>query len=97
MNRGQEQLVIRGMGWLDPDEIGLEEIRQVPLKTVDGTVVTVQEVGVVELGSEIRQGAVTMTRRSDSGQIESLGEVVAGVVLKRIGANTKTGTVLNSV
>lgn len=90
MNRGQEQLVIRGMGWLDPDEIGLEEIRQVPLKTVDGTVVTVQEVGVVELGSEIRQGAVTMTRRSDSGQIESLGEVVAGVVLKRIGANTKT-------
>jgi len=90
MNRGQEQLVIRGVGWLSSDEQGLAELRQIPLKTVDGTVVTVAQVATVELGSEIRQGAVTMTRRGEQGQAESLGEVVAGIVLKRMGSNTKS-------
>ena len=89
LNRGQEQLVIRGTGWLDHGERGLDEIRQVPLKTVDGTVVTVAEVAQVQLGEEIRQGAVTMTRRDSDGEVEALGEVVTGIVLKRMGANTK--------
>ncbi len=90
MNRGQEQLVIRGVGWLSPDERGLAELRQIPLKTVDGTVVTVAQVANVILGSEIRQGAVTMTRRDAQGQAEPLGEVVAGIALKRMGSNTKS-------
>ncbi len=90
MDRGQEQLVIRGIGWLSHDEKGLEELRKIPLKTVDGTVVTVAQVAKVELGSEIRQGAVTMTRRDAQGQPEALGEVVAGIVLKRMGSNTKS-------
>ncbi len=89
MNRGQEQLVIRGVGWLSDNEKGLAELRQIPLKTVDGTVVTVAQVATVELGSEIRQGAVTMTRRDDQGQAEALGEVISGIVLKRMGSNTK--------
>ncbi|HHL45791.1 MAG TPA: efflux RND transporter permease subunit [Gammaproteobacteria bacterium] len=89
MDRGQEQLVIRGVGWLSHDEQGLEELRQIPLKTIDGTVVTVAQVATVELGSEIRQGAVTMTRRDAQGQVVALGEVVAGIVLKRMGSNTK--------
>ena len=89
MNRGQEQLIIRGVGWLSHGEKGLEEIRQVPLKTVDGTVVTVGDVARVELGAEIRQGAVTMTRKKGDGKVEALGEVVSGIILKRMGANTK--------
>ncbi len=89
MNRGQEQLVIRGTGWFNSGEAGLADIRQVPVKTVDGTVVTIEDVAKVSLGSEIRQGAVTMTRRDDQGNIENLGEVVSGIVLKRMGANTK--------
>ncbi len=89
MNRGQEQLVIRGVGWLSDNEKGLAELRQIPLKTVDGTVVTVAQVATVELGSEIRQGAVTMTRRDTQGQAEPLGEVISGIVLKRMGSNTK--------
>jgi len=89
MNRGQEQLVIRGTGWLDHGEQGLEQIRQVPLKTVDGTTITVSDVAQVALGSEIRQGAVTMTRKNADGKMENLGEVVTGIVLKRMGANTK--------
>jgi len=89
MNRGQEQLVIRGTGWFDSGEAGLADIRQVPVKTVAGTVVTIDDVAKVSLGSEIRQGAVTMTRRDAQGNIENLGEVVSGIVLKRMGANTK--------
>jgi len=89
MDRGQEQLVIRGTGWLDHGEKGLEQIRQVPLKTVDGTTITVSDVAQVALGSEIRQGAVTMTRKNADDKVENLGEVVSGIVLKRMGANTK--------
>ncbi len=89
MNRGQEQLVIRGVGWLSFDEKGIEELRQIPLKTIGGAVVTVADVASVELGSEIRQGAVTMTRRDSNGKPEALGEVVSGIILKRMGANTK--------
>lgn len=89
MNRGQEQLVIRGTGWLDHGEQGLQQIRQVPLKTVDGTTITVSDVARVVLGKEIRQGAVTMSRKDASGKVENLGEVVSGIVLKRMGANTK--------
>ncbi|HDZ39079.1 MAG TPA: efflux RND transporter permease subunit [Marinobacter sp.] len=89
MGRGQEQLVIRGMGWLGSGEEGLEQIRQVPVKTSDGITVTVSDVAQVALGTEIRQGAVTMTRKDEAGQVEQLGEVVSGIVLKRMGANTK--------
>ncbi|OUS00596.1 cytochrome-c peroxidase [Gammaproteobacteria bacterium 42_54_T18] len=89
MNRGQEQLVIRGVGWLSGNKLGLEELRQIPLKTIAGAVVTIDDVAKVELGGEIRQGAVTITRRNDEGKVEGLGEVVSGIVLKRMGANTK--------
>ncbi|MGK0524706.1 MAG: cobalt-zinc-cadmium resistance protein CzcA [Pseudomonadales bacterium] len=89
MGRGQEQLVIRGMGWLGNGEQGLEQIGQVPVKTSGGITVTVDDVAQVELGTEIRQGAVTMTRKDENGQVEQLGEVVSGIVLKRMGANTK--------
>ncbi len=89
MNRGQEQLVIRGTGWFESGEAGISNIKQVPVKTVDGTVVTVSDIAKVELGSEIRQGAVTMTRKTADGKVENLGEVVSGIVLKRMGSNTK--------
>ena len=90
LNRGQEQLVIRGMGWLTSGENALEQIAQVPLKTINGVVVTVGDVATVSLGSEIRQGAVTMSSRDEKGQVHSAGEVVTGIILKRMGANTKT-------
>lgn len=89
LNRGQEQLVIRGMGWLSSGDQGLAELRQIPLKTVDGVVVTVANIATVELGSEIRQGAATLTQRGADGAIEARGEVVSGIILKRMGANTK--------
>ncbi|TMP33614.1 efflux RND transporter permease subunit [Pseudoalteromonas rubra] len=89
LERGQEQLVIRGIGWLASGESGLAQIRQVPVKTDNGAVVRVSDVALVKLGGEIRQGAVTMTQRDQTGKQQPLGEVVSGIVLKRMGANTK--------
>jgi cobalt-zinc-cadmium resistance protein CzcA len=89
LNRGQEQLVIRGMGWLGHDDEGLEQLGQIPLKTVGGVVVTVSDVASVSLGGEIRQGAVTLTSRGPDGQAQPVGEVVSGIILKRMGSNTK--------
>ncbi|HHI92335.1 MAG TPA: efflux RND transporter permease subunit [Gammaproteobacteria bacterium] len=89
LDRGEEQLVIRGVGWVRSGEEGLRDIGNIPLMDVDGVPVRVRDVAKVAFGPEIRQGAVTMTRRDASGNPEVLGEVVAGVVLKRMGANTK--------
>ena len=89
MDQGQEQLVVRGYGMLPAGEAGLAAIAQIPLTEVRGTPVRVGDIAKVDFGSEIRVGAVTMTRRDEAGQAQNLGEVVAGVVLKRMGANTK--------
>ena len=89
MDRGQEQLIIRGVGWLSSDEKGIEELKQIPVKTIEGTVVYLADVATIEFGSEIRQGAVTMTKRVGTNDSKFLGEVVSGIVLKRMGANTK--------
>jgi len=89
MDRGDEQLVVRGVGWVRSGEEGLRDIGNIPLKIVDGVAVSVNDVATVAFGAEIRQGAVSITRRDKDGNPEALGEVVAGVVLKRLGANTK--------
>jgi len=89
LDRGAEQLVIRGIGWLRSGEDGLLDLGNIPLKDIDGIPVRVKDVATVTFGSEIRQGTVTMTRRDADGNPQPLGEVVAGIVLKRLGANTK--------
>lgn len=89
LDRGAEQLVIRGVGWVRSGDKGLQDIGNIPVKDKDGVVIRVRNVAIVAYGSEIRQGAVTMTERNAKGQPQPLGEVVTGIVLKRIGANTK--------
>ena len=89
LDRGSEQLTIRGVGWVRPDEDGLRDLGNVPLKDVDGVPVRVRDVAEVVFGPEVRQGAVTMSTRDVNGQPRATGEVVAGIVLKRMGANTK--------
>ena len=89
LSQGDEQLVIRGVGWVPGGEQGLKAIAAIPVKTVDGTSIRVSDVATVAFGGEIRQGAVTMTERGEDGKITSLGEVVVGITLKRFGANTK--------
>ena len=89
LDRGAEQLVIRGVGWVRSGEDGLRDIGNIPLKDADGVVVRVKDTANVAFGPEIRQGAVTITRRDANGEPEPLGEVVAGIVLKRMHSNTK--------
>ncbi len=89
VDRGAEQYVVRGEGWVRSGEKGLQDIANIPLKNEDGTVVRVRDVAHVAYGSEIRQGAVTITTRDVKGKPQVLNEVVTGLILKRIGANTK--------
>ncbi len=89
LDRGSEQLVIRGVGWVRAGEEGLRDIANIPIKSENGKLVKVLDLAVVEYGGEIRQGAVTITVRDAKGKAKSLGEVVTGIVIKRLGANTK--------
>lgn len=90
LNRGAEQLVIRGVGWLRGGDDGLKDIDNVPIKDEDGVVVRISDVAQVAYGSEIRQGAVSITIRDEDGKPKQMGEVVTGIVMKRMGANTKS-------
>lgn len=90
LNRGSEQLVIRGVGWVRGGEDGIRDIANVPVKDEDGVVVRVKDLATIAYGAEIRQGAVSMTIRNEDGAPVQLGEVVTGIVMKRMGANTKT-------
>jgi cobalt-zinc-cadmium resistance protein CzcA len=87
-DRGAEQLVIRGVGWMRSGDKGLEDVANAPIKEADGAVVRVRDVARVSFGGEIRQGATTLTKRDIQGKPIALGEVVTGQVYKRIGANT---------
>jgi cobalt-zinc-cadmium resistance protein CzcA len=89
LNRGGEQLVIRGVGWVRGGKDGLRDIGNIPVKDEDGVVVRVRDLARVLYGPEIRQGAVTITRRDETGNPVQLGEIVTGIVMKRMGANTK--------
>ena len=88
VNRGAEQLVLRAVGWIRSGDDGLSDLENIPVKEVDGVVVKVKDLATVELGGEIRQGAVTMSTRDEQGKPFSRGEVLAGIVFKRKGANT---------
>src|SRR4030095_11467578 len=76
IEHGDEQYVVRGLGLVKD----IEDIRNIVLDSRNGTPIRVSDVAIVEIGNEIRQGAVTK-----DGQ----GEVVTGIVLKRINENTK--------
>jgi len=76
IEHGDEQYVVRGLGLVKD----VEDIKNIVLDSRGGTPIRVSDVAHVEIGNEIRQGAVTK-----DGQ----GEVVTGIVLKRINENTK--------
>lgn len=76
IEHGDEQYVVRGIGLVKD----IEDIKNIVLDSRGGTPIHVSDVASVQIGSELRQGAVTK-----DGQ----GEVVTGIVLKRINENTK--------
>src|SRR6476619_4887441 len=76
IEHGDEQYIVRGLGLVKD----MEDIQNIVLDSRGGTPIRVSDVAQVKVGNEIRQGAVTK-----DGQ----GEVVTGIVLKRINENTK--------
>lgn len=71
-----ERHTVRGEGRVT----GLEDLRQIPVASVDGVPVLLREIATVERGALPRQGAVTADGR---------GEAVAGMVIMRKGANAQ--------
>src|SRR6476659_3005116 len=76
IEHGDQQYVVRGIGLVKD----IEDIKNIVLDSRGGTPIRVSDVARVEIGKELRQGAAT-----EDGQ----GEVVTGIVLKRINENTK--------
>ena len=74
--KGPEQFIVRGVGRVET----LDQIRNVILASRDGTPIRVQDVADVEIGSVIRQGAVSR---------DGKGETVAGIVMMLQGANSR--------
>ncbi|MCD4691210.1 CusA/CzcA family heavy metal efflux RND transporter [bacterium] len=72
---GSEEHLVRGIGLLT----SLDDIRGLPLKSIDGVPIRVADVAEVEFGPEIRRGVV-----SHNGE----QEVISGIVLKLFGENT---------
>jgi heavy metal efflux system protein len=77
ITKGAEQLVIRGVGQVQD----LDQIRGIVVTSQGGTPVRVGDVADVAIGHTIRQGAVTK---------DGAGEVVTGIVMMRMGSNSRT-------
>jgi cobalt-zinc-cadmium resistance protein CzcA len=76
IERGGEQLLIRGLGMLSSDE----EIGKTVLSVREGVPIRVADLASVSVGSRIRQGAATVDGR---------GEVAAGVPMLLKGENSR--------
>ena len=79
IHRAGEEYVVRGYGWIAPDEAGLEDIRNIVVAAHEGIPVRVGDVAAVEYGPAIRRGA----------QVSNGEESVGGYVFKLIGTNTR--------
>lgn len=72
----ESEFIVRGRGYLE----GVADIRNVPVRTMHGTTVTVGDLANVQVGPDIRRG---IAERNGEG------EVVGGVVVMRYGENAQ--------
>ncbi len=80
INRGGEEYVVRGYGWIQPGEQGLDDIRQILIKRdANGTPIYLDDIAEVGYGPSIQRGTLVA-----NGE-----ESVGGYVLKLIGSNTQ--------
>ena len=79
LERGGEEYLVRGYGWIQPDEEGITDLENIIVSNENGTPVYVNDVAEVEFGSEIKRGTLVA-----NGE-----ESVGGFVLKLIGTNTQ--------
>ncbi len=79
LERGGEEYLVRGYGWINQHEQGIKDIRNIVVANQDGTPVYVRDVATVEFGAEIKRGTM----------IANEEEAVGGFILKLIGTNTE--------
>ena len=79
LERGGEEYLVRGYGWIQPDSAGINDIKNVIVSNQNGTPVYLKDVAKVAFGSEIKRGTL----------IANGEESVGGFVLKLIGTNTQ--------
>lgn len=79
IRRGREMLLVHGIGRTGT----LEQIRAIVITATDGVPIRVEDVADVQIGHEIRRGAVTA---------EGKGEVVLGLGFMLMGENSKVVT-----
>lgn len=77
IEKNSEEFIVRSVGLAT----GIKDIKNIVLKTVDGTPVYLNQVADVVLGGAIRRGLQTR---------DGIGEVVAGQVVKLFGTNSST-------
>lgn len=82
LRHGDQELTIRGIGYID----SIEDIKKIPLKTSNSSALTVGDVAIVKLAATPRRGSVGGNDRK---------EVVEGLVLMRRGENPSL--VLNEI
>ncbi len=74
LEMGGAEYMVRGLGYLR----SLEDLRNVPVATKNGTPVLIRDLGTVSFGPDIRRGAA---------EWQGEGETVAGIVVMRDGMN----------
>jgi cobalt-zinc-cadmium resistance protein CzcA len=79
LERGGEEYLVRGYGWINQHEQGIEDIRNIIVANQNGTPVYVRDLAEIKFGAEIKRGTLI------ANQEESVG----GFVLKLIGTNTQ--------
>ncbi|MBH02724.1 CusA/CzcA family heavy metal efflux RND transporter [uncultured Salinisphaera sp.] len=79
IDRGGEEYIIRGYGWVSPGEKGLDDLRTIQVTENNGTPVYIRDIADVGFGPAIRRG--TMIANGE--------EAVGGFVLKLFGSNTQ--------
>ena len=79
LERGGEEYIIRGYGWVSPGDRGLDDIRKIIVAQHNGIPTYVQDIAEVGYGPEIRRGALVA-----NGE-----ESVGGFLLKLIYTNTQ--------
>ncbi len=79
INRGGEEFIVRGFGWVASEEAGLKDLRNIIVSEHEGKPVYVRDVATVEFGPAIRRGA----------QVANGEESAGGYVFKLIGTNTQ--------
>jgi cobalt-zinc-cadmium resistance protein CzcA len=79
IQRSGEEYIVRGYGWIDSGEKGLDDLRNIMVSEAQGTPVYLGDIAEIEFGPAIRRG--TLVKNGEEG--------VGGFVLKLIGTNTQ--------